>query len=785
MLSHIDWTDVIRKIQPLATSDVAKEKISLLAPLPSSREACRSFQKIDDACSLLHQGPRPFMESLDFFNPWASRLKKEAVLKILEIKDVRWFCQEALTLKEFIENSSREWIEFLQEELLDASAPLEKIDSIMTPSGEIRTDASEKLSQLIKEKRSLAREISKTLDHLTKDHGMEPILQDKYVTTREGRWVLPIKGGMQHEIEGVIHASSNSKQTVFMEPQQIIPINNRIRQIEIDIEDEIERLLRKLSLYLRSLLEQFQQSYGLMVEVDIILSLARFTQLIGANPCRFSEDKLELNSVRHPLLVFETQNLSNHSTSIVANDVSLDREKQILLLSGPNAGGKTILLKAIGLTAHMARCGLPICAEKDSLVPFFEHITVAVGDAQSVDEHLSTFAAHLKILNENLKYKGPRSLVLIDEICGSTDPEEGSAIARSFINAYADNKVYGVITSHLGPLKVGWSESSKVINGSLEYDKAKDIPTYQFLPGIAGESLAIQTAKRIGINTAIIKQAIDFLSPESQKHLESMEDIETLRRDILAMRNSLNQERKEVNKLKSHYESLLHGFEKEKQQHLEKSVKKAERTLDHMISNTKVEQIFRKHETLSQIKKEFPQIIRSAGNNRDSSSNVVDSPEAFADKFPPGSNVFVSHLKQNGIVQGTPNQKGLVPVLANSLRLILPWHELLPPKSTQNPTAKTLRGHQYDTSGGFRTVDLRGLTVDGALETLEIQLDKATLQQEDRVKIIHGHGTDSLKKAIRSYLSRSLYVQKWSSSAKKTETDSKDTSSGVTWAELH
>ena len=387
------------------------------------------------------------------------------------------------------------WLQTLERDVFDTTEPLSAIDSTITLEGGIRSDASEKLHQLLKEKNSLARQVSQTLDQLSKAHNMEPVLQDKYVTTREGRWVLPVKGGMQHEIEGIIHASSNSKQTVFMEPQEIIPINNRIRKIEIEIDEEIERLLKELSQYLCSQVDDFERTFQYLKEADVTLSLARFCQSINAHPPIFKNDKLELKEVRHPLLVFEQSHSDKNSSPVVANDIQLDESKKILLLSGPNAGGKTILLKSIGLAAQMARCGLPICAEEGSTLPFFKNLEITVGDAQSVDEHLSTFAAHLGLLNSGLQHQGPQALILVDEICGSTDPEEGSAIARSFIESYAENGVYSIITSHLSALKRGWEKDSQVLNGSLKYDTEKNQPTYQFLPGIAGESLALQTAK--------------------------------------------------------------------------------------------------------------------------------------------------------------------------------------------------------------------------------------------------------------------------------------------------
>src|SRR6185437_12931056 len=219
------------------------------------------------------------------------------------------------------------------------------------------------------------------------------VLQDRYVTNREGRWVLPVRSGKQHSFEGIIHASSASKQTVFMEPREIIPLNNRLRQIEVDIEEEIERLLRQLSEYLLTRIREFETAREVLLDADIRFAQAQLAAHMQASACVFDNEAINLSELKHPLLLFA-------NVEVIPNSVRLNREGRILLLSGPNAGGKTVLLKSIGLAAQMARCGLLIAVAPGSRMPFFEAIHVAVGDAQSVDQHLSTFAAHLKVLNE-------------------------------------------------------------------------------------------------------------------------------------------------------------------------------------------------------------------------------------------------------------------------------------------------------------------------------------------------------------------------------------------------
>lgn len=769
-LIALDWLEILEKIKSHATSEVGRNRVLETSPLPNIESTQQRFRDIEEAGLVLSEGVRPYMQSLDLFPTWYPRLKKKAVLKTLEIKDVRSFCLETLALSEALSAHETSWALKMREGLMSAEEPLSAIDQILTPNGEIRADASEKLYNLFREKEKLAREVQSHLDRLVKDHQMENNLQDKYVTTRDGRWVLPVKSGMQHSVPGVIHGSSQTKQTVFMEPEKVVPLNNRLRQIEVEIEDEIERLLVELSHYLSSKDGDFQASSELLQEADVRFAQAQFTAMIQGRPVEFADDGFELLEVRHPLLQLSGK-------SVVSNNVFLSQQKSILLLSGPNAGGKTVLLKSIGLAAQMARCGLPVCASESSRIPFFMDILIGIGDSQSVDEELSTFAAHLKILSKAAKLQGPRHLILIDEICGSTDPEEGSALARSFIETFSRQGVFAVITSHLGPLKAGWTEQDHVLNGSLEYDPKSGRPTYQFLSGIPGDSLAIQTAKRVGVSKDIVDRAIEVLSPTTRARLQGLEQLEQLRSDIGILQEHLRKETSKAQATKKKYEDLLAQFEREKEAWLAKTLKKAERKVDEAISHAKVDDAFKRHRSLQEIKYQLPEIVKAKPIH----TGGIESAEDFAKRFPTGSKVYVPSLNQDAIVQSTPNSKGEVLVLSNSIRLQLPWQELRPPGKAPNPTAQLVRKSSAFTvalNEDERLLDLRGKTVEEALEELEIALDKAAQVREDRLKIIHGHGTEALKKAVRTYLSRSIYVKKWKSGAGEGGGD------GITWVEL-
>ena len=767
-MQNIDWPEIRKRIESLTTSGLARMDFPHLIEKPTAAEATQQMENVLHASEVIRSGIRPHSESLDLFENWWRRLNKKATLQVIELKDVRSFCLESIAARETFQDFHNSWCQNLHETLMDATRPLSAIDQLITSSGEIRSDASETLDRLFREKESLARAIQNQLDKLVRSHEMENYLQDKYVTTREGRWVLPIKSGHQTWVGGVIHGSSQSKQTVFLEPEAIIPQNNRLRQVETEIEAEIERLLIELSNFLATLTDDFRSTQTLLLECDRVLALAQFHVSVDSQKFSFASE-IDLTNLVHPLMAIK-------EPKPVPNSLKLKSGSRVLLLSGPNAGGKTVLLKSLGLAAHMARCGLPICAAEGSCLPYFKEISAVVGDNQSVEGDLSTFASHLKQLKHASEVTQQPHLILVDEICGSTDPEEGAALARSLIELFAEKGDFALITSHLSPLKSGWD--SKVLCGSMEFDNKSNLPTYHFLPGVSGDSLALQTAERVGFTRRILDRALEFLSPASRLKLSQLDEVEKIKTDLKALREHLEGELQEAKQEKFKLQKKLERFEQEKSEQLEKVKKEAQQQVDELIRLAKTEQTFRKHAALSEVQRKIPQIIKAPVGPAVTAAPA--SAEEFAKAFPSGSRVFVPSLNSDGIVQSAPNSKGMVFVMAQSMRLQLDWNELKPPQVAANPTAQVLRRAIPTASlpQDEHELDLRGKTVDEALSLLESELDLCLRGRVDRLKVIHGYGTEALKKAVRAQLSRSSYVKKWSSGSAQQGGD------GITWVEL-
>jgi DNA mismatch repair protein MutS2 len=771
MTHELDWPELLKQMAKLSSSQRGSQVCLSVSSLSDSSQASLKAHNIICAGLAINEHAITNLSVLDSISKPLERLNLQAVLDVKELSQLRQFLNAAMSLKDLLRETKNQWTDLMTSQIADFKSQLSAINHVLTAEGEINESASSLLSSLCEERRRLAREISRTLDQIVLSRKMETVLQDKYVTNREGRMVIPVKSGNQHDVKGLIHDSSQTKQTVFMEPEEVVPINNRLREVQILIQEEIARILKDLSQYLSRFHIAFQNADYALLESDHTFAAARLNFLINGTVVNFSKDgRFILNELRHPLLVTQGVN-------VVPNSVILNKKRRLLLLSGPNAGGKTILLKSLGLAAQMARSGLPIPAAENSWIPFFHSIDPVIGDLQSVGENLSSFSSHIKRLVEATKFSGSQNLVLVDEICGSTDPEEGAALARSFIEKFAEQEIYAVITSHLGPLKENWGKEMPLEHGSLEFDMKTNKATFQLLLGFPGRSLALSVAARLGVPEEIINRARTFLAPESQKRSEELEEIETFKAHIIELKSQIENDRNEAKKSKDMYAELVRKFREQRDKWLEKALQKAEKKIENLIEDARLDRI--KNKTLVDIKSELPEIIKV--RNAPSRPQTIDE---FKDTFKAGTPAFSTRLGRQVIIQSEPDGKGQVTVLADSMRVQLPWHTLsgvgAPPigEKPRQVIRRSSAARDTVVEESVRELDLRGRRVEDAIPLLEKWLDDCIRAQLDSVKIIHGFGTEQLKKAIRQFLSKSRYIAKWKAG------DSASGGDGITWATL-
>lgn len=753
--SGLDWGLVLKRISSFASCSQAKEKLLEIEPYAHFSIAQKNMDMIDSFKNILSSDVKKIqLDGLENIESILYSIKKSQSLNILDLNAVRLFFEDLKDLNEIYPWTDHDTLSSLIERVLNPDLFLEKINTLITENGEFRSDASHLLYESFNKKKNLSQRIHKTLDKLVKDFALENILQDKYVTTREGRWVLPVISGKQHDFKGIIHDSSNSKQTVYMEPEEVISLNNKVRELEEIIRREIERLLKEISDFLNLKHSEIHKSYLAAIEIDALSACAEWSIHYKANRVAINKDSIiNLKESFHPMLIDETEDFTK-------NDFELAQDENILLLSGPNAGGKTVLLKCVGLACHMARCGLPVCAHSTSAVPFFTSIHVLIGDHQSVEESLSTFAAHLKALDTCSSLKGPKNLILIDEICGSTEAGEGAALSRAFIEKISANKVKGFVTSHLGPLKSGWDEESGVVNGSMYFDQKKGTPTYEFVKGVPGDSLALETAKKVGVSQEIIDQALFYLNPDQRKKYSGLVEVESLQESLKKQRDAYKNKQKELDELKAEYQGMIHDFKKEQDGLLEMSIRKAQDSLSQNSGYSNIQSFIKNKANLDKMKSESPKLIKTSSESATSALTI----DNFSQKFPPGTLVYIPSLKKKGVVQGTPNSQGFVPIMSDSMRLLVKWSDTRSvSKSFDSESAfkKTSSVKKVIEGSIENQVDLRGMDVETALGELENAIDKSLRLECDRLKVIHGHGTEKIKKGVRSFLSRHPLIKTW------------------------
>jgi len=753
--NEIDWSLVLSKISAHSTCSQAKEKILKISPYTHISLAQKSMEVIEAFKEVLieSKGQRVKLESFEYIESILFSIKKSQSLTIFDLNQVRLFLEDIKAIESIYPLHKDPNLSKFKDSILNVDPLLTEIKNLITESGEIRSNASHLLLESFNKKRSLSQNVHKTLDKLVKDYSLETILQDRYVTTREGRWVLPVISGKQHDFKGLVHDSSNSKETVFMEPEEVIGLNNKIRGLDDTIKHEIERLLKQITIKLQEKINQITKALHTAIDIDTNVSVAEWALLNHANSIKLSsKTEMDIKEGFHPLL-------NDTETTIIKNDLYLEEGERILILSGPNAGGKTVFLKTVGLICEMARCGLPVCAQSDSKVPFFNNVTSIVGDNQSVGESLSTFEAHLRLLNSCTELKGSTEFVLIDEICGSTEAGEGSALARAFIEEYSKNGVISLITSHLGPLKTGWSKESAVVNGSMLFDQTKGHSTYDFVKGVPGDSLAIETAKKAKVDDHIVDRALFLLTPEQRKKYSGLVEIESLQEALQTQKDEYKNKSRELEELKVEYNEMIRSFKSEQDELLERSIKNFQSKLSQNQGYSHIQERLKNKVHLDRMKEGSPKVIKSK----------AESPitlENFSSLFPPGSPVYVPSLKKNGVVQGTPDAKGFVPIMSDSMRLLIKWSDArrLSTGQETNSTKKAKSSYKtIQTDSIEHEVDLRGKAVDEALKELEDAIDQTMRLNCERLKVIHGHGTEKIKKNVRSYLSRHPLVKTWKS----------------------
>ncbi|MEF2800931.1 MAG: endonuclease MutS2 [Acutalibacter sp.] len=635
----------------------------------------------------------------------------------------------------------------------------EKIFTCIVNEEEVADNASPALASIRRKIRAASQRVRDQLDKLIHSQAHQKHLQESIVTQRGGRYVVPVKAEFRGEVPGLVHDTSASGATVFVEPMSVVELNNEIRVLRSDEQDEIARILLELSGEAGSFADSIIESYHYAVELDLIFAKAQVAYKMKAVVPQVGEDgKIALHAARHPLIAKE---------KVVPTDITLGVEFDTLIITGPNTGGKTVALKTIGLLTLMAMCGLMIPAGEGSRVAVFRHILADIGDEQSIEQSLSTFSSHMVNIIHIFEVADNSSLILLDELGAGTDPVEGAALAEAIIQELRGRGVRLACTTHYAELKAYAIQTPGVENGSCEFDVATLRPTYRLLIGVPGKSNAFAITQRLGMDTAIVDRARELVSREGNAFEQVVGRLEEDRRkmedELEALRASAAQAKANAEasqRLKDEAEAQAKKEIDRARQEAAQIVQKTRQRADALVGE--LEELRRQKN--KQLSAEQKARLRSGLKELESSSDPVhqrrDDNYVLPRPLVVGDEVLLYDIDKEATVLELPKD-GTVLVQAGIIKTRVPLENvrLLSKRQLKkkNPTRTVTKN--VSTPETSSSLDLRGQTVEEALMEVDNFLDRASRMHLSQVTIIHGKGTGALRTAVQQHLRRCSQVK--------------------------
>ncbi len=770
-LSALEWGKVVSRLCFHASSGPGRERCTSLMP-GTDLEAIRiSLEENRNGRRMLAEdGPLP-LEGAEGISEQAGKAVKGASLTPPELLAVGRTARAGERVRRFFEDRRGKYPRLAHHarEIPRLKELADEIETKIESSGVLTDGASPVLGPLRRQLAEVRNRLQKTADEILASPKYARHVQESYATVRSGRLVIPFKTAAKGLFQGIVHDTSQSGQTVFFEPEELVWLNNEVRMAELEVEREIARILAELTGQVGRRAEDLAACVERLALLDFAQARSLLAEELRASePTVGASGEVNLLAARHPLLVLGRR-------EVVPNDLRLGRPAPVLVLTGPNAGGKTVALKTLGLLTLMAMAGLSIPAAADSSVSVFPRIFATLGDEQSVEQDLSTFSAHVRRLNEILSGADRDSLVLLDEVVSGTDPREGAAIARAFLETLADRGARVVATTHFEELKGIAYEDPRFENGSMAFDDRRLRPTYRLLPGIPGRSMGITIARSLGFPEEVLARsekylsgsgqelanALSRLSAEQEKAKREASEAAEARREAEALRDRLSAERERIGGEESR---ILSGA----RQKVREEIRKAEAQLRAVTEELRRE---RKIETV----RKAQSVIREwKETGRAEEDPVVRGMISRTAPLPPGGvlrlgqKVYLTTILKEAEVASLPAPGDReVEVLAGGLRLRVALERIrvFPAEARERETGPAKARRREEPAAApypqtsENTLDIRGKYVDEAMAEVDAFLDRLSLSQAPHAFVIHGHGTGALKAAVRSHLKGSPYAR--------------------------
>ena len=768
-LRVLEYHKIIEKLTEYAGSEMGKALCKNLMPSSNLGEICQAQTETSDALARIYAKGSISFSGLKDVRGSLLRLKVGSTLSIVELLQISGLLDVALRVKSYSRKENAQDGEDSLDASFSAIEPLSPLNNeikrCIISEEEIADDASPALKSVRRSMRLTNDRIRTQLSSMVNSQSVGSKLQDNIITMRNGRYCLPVKAEYRSQVQGMIHDQSSSGSTLFIEPMAVVKLNNDLRELEIKENEEIEKILADLSSQAAQYHEVLSANVAVLTQLDFIFAKANLSRSYNGTQPRFNENGwIHIKKGRHPLL---------DKKKVVPIDIHMGKDFKLLIVTGPNTGGKTVSLKTVGLFTLMGQAGLHIPAFDNSELSVFENVFADIGDEQSIEQSLSTFSSHMTNIVRILAESNYKSLVLLDELCAGTDPTEGAALAISILKNFLIRSVTTMATTHYSELKVFALSQKGACNACCEFDVSTLSPTYKLLIGVPGKSNAFAISQKLGLPQFIIDDAHKNLDAADQDFEDLLSDLEASRKTIEREREEIETYKAEVADLKARLETKQENLDARKEKILREANEQARsilqdakdfadqtiRDMNKMASGTMDSKAMEKKRTAVREK-----LNKVSGNLTLSANGKKTNLKAGDLKL--GDSVKVLSMGIKGTVSALPDSKGMVLVQMGILksRIALSDLELLDEEVIKAPgLQKTGAGKiKMSKSASISTsLNIIGKTVDEAIPEVEKYLDDAYLAHLSQVTIIHGRGTGALKNAVHQRLKRMKHIKSY------------------------
>lgn len=767
-LSTLEYNKIISRLVSFACSDGAKQILHKLEPMTDIDKINTALDYTNDALTRVYQKGSVDFSRIKDIRGSIARLKVGSSLNALELLNISMLLECAAHIKGYYEqraDSIQPLIDMLDPVTLLNNA----IKKCIISEDEISDDASANLRSIRRQKNIAADRIHTELNKILNSPSTRTYLQDYVITTRQGRFCLPVKAEYKSLMPGMVHDQSSTGSTVFIEPAAVVKLNNDIRELELKEQAEIEVILADLSAKAAEYTDSLLSDYEILTNLDCIFAKALLSRHFNCSrPVMNNKGIVNIKKGRHPLIEPHT---------VVPIDIYLGTDFNLLIITGPNTGGKTVSLKTVGLLTLMAQAGLNIPALEHSDIAVFDNIFADIGDEQSIEQSLSTFSSHMTNTVDILKKADSNSLILFDEIGAGTDPTEGAALAIAILDSLHRRNITTMATTHYSEIKMYALTTDGVENACCEFDVQSLRPTYRLLIGVPGKSNAFAISKKLGLSDNIINDASRRLDSEDIKFEDLVTDLEQSRVTIEREREELNEYKAQIAQLKSELTKKTERLDERTDNIIRKANEEAARILKDVKEYAdKTINAMNKHGMTVKELEKHRSAIREKMNKRqeklkiEPANNISEHKAHDISEFKVGMHVKVLTMNVIGTVSQIHKNKNQVTVLVGSLSTKMDIKNLAILKGYKDPAETSSKPKGAGGSGKIKMsksssvsseINLLGYTVDEAIAVLDKYLDDAYIARIPQVRIVHGKGTGALRSGITSYLHGVPYIKEF------------------------